>query len=364
MMSTYRNAWGGCLLALCLSPLAALAAGAADTLLIDSIDVEGGAATLYITPEHRSLLIDTGWPANIAAKDPDSVQRIVAAARKHGLSKLDYVLITHYHVDHVGGVAELLSQFPLGTLVDHGPNRETPPPNATGGFAAFQPATLYPKYLQAIHGHEHRELKPGETLDIGSLRLTVVTSDATTIAKALPGAGGAIAECDSMKPMVEDGGEENARSLGVVLTFGRARIASLGDLTWNVEKALVCPRDKVGPVDLFMVSHHGAHFSNSPALLRALSPRVAIIGNGAKKGGDAERYDTVHASPRIERVWQLHFGEEAGADHNTPETYIANPTAATDAHASLEISVTKEGAITVTNDRTGFKESYRPAPKR
>ncbi len=113
---------------LCLSPLAALAAD--DTLLIDSIDVEGGAATLYITPERQSLLIDTGWPADIGAKDPDSVQRIIAAARKHGLSKLDYVLITHYHVDHVGGVAELVSQFPVGTLLDHGPNRETPPPNA------------------------------------------------------------------------------------------------------------------------------------------------------------------------------------------------------------------------------------------
>jgi competence protein ComEC len=362
MMSKYRNAWGGCLVALCLSPVAALAAD--DTLLIESIDVEGGAATLYITPEHQSLLVDTGWPGNIGAKDPDSVQRIIAAARKHGLSKLDYVLITHYHVDHVGGVAELLSQFPVGTLLDHGPNRETPPPNATGGFAAFQPATLYPKYLEAIHGHEHRELKAGDTLNIGSLRLTVVTSDGATVPHALPGAGSAIAECDSMKPMAEDGGEENARSVGVILTFGQARVAALGDLTWNIEKALVCPRDKVGPVDLFMVSHHGAHFSNSPALLRALSPRVAIVCNGAKKGGDAERYDTVRASPRIKRVWQSHFAEDAGAEHNTAETYIANPSAASDAHASLEISVTKEGAITVTNDRTGFKESYPPAPKR
>src|ERR1044071_7401977 len=109
-MTRYRNRWSACLAALCLSPLAACAAG--DTLLVDSIDVEGGAATLYITPEGQSLLIDTGWPANVGAKDPDSVQRIIAAARKHGLSKLDYLLITHYHVDHVGGVAELISQFP------------------------------------------------------------------------------------------------------------------------------------------------------------------------------------------------------------------------------------------------------------
>src|SRR3954465_13830628 len=155
MMSQFRTATGACLAALCLLPVAALAAS--DTLLIDSIDVEGGAATLYITPEGQSLLIDTGWPADIGAKDPDSVQRIIAAARKHGLSKLDYVLVTHYHVDHVGGVAELLGQFPVGTMLHHGPNRETPPPNAPAAFAAFAPANVYPRYLEAIRGHEHRE---------------------------------------------------------------------------------------------------------------------------------------------------------------------------------------------------------------
>ena len=361
-MYQYRNLWNAGLAALCLAPVAALAAD--DTLLIESIDVEGGAATLYITPEHQSLLIDTGWPADVAAKDPDSVQRIIAAARKHGLSKLDYVLITHYHVDHVGGMVELLGQFPVGTVLDHGPNRETPPPNAPPGFAAFQTATLYPKYLEAIRGHEHRELKAGDTLDIGSLKLTVVTSDGATIAKPLPGAGGTIAECNGMKPMDEDGGAENARSVGLIMTFGQARVAALGDLTWNVEKALVCPRDKVGPVDLLVVSHHGAHLSNSPALLHALSPRVAIVDNGAKKGGEAESYDTVSASPRIKRVWQLHFGEKAGAAHNTAEAYTANPSAADDKYASLEAIVTKDGAVTVTNGRTGFKETYPPVPKR
>jgi len=362
MMSKFRTALGACLAALGVLPITALAAS--DTLLIDSIDVEGGAATLYITPEGQSLLIDTGWPANVGAKDPDSVQRIIAAARKHGLSKLDYVLITHYHVDHLGGVTELLGQFPVGTLLDHGPNREMPAPNAPPAFAAFQPANLYPKYLEALHGHAHRELKAGETLNIGSLRLTVVTSDGATISKPLPGASGAIAECDTMKPMVEDGGEENARSVGVVFTFGQARVAALGDLTWNVEKALVCPRDKVGPVDLLLVSHHGAHFSNSPALLHALSPRVAIMNNGAKKGGEPQSYDTVSRSPRLARLWQLHFAEGSGADHNTAEAYTANPSATDDKQASLEAVVTKEGAITVTNGRTGFKESYPPAPRR
>jgi beta-lactamase superfamily II metal-dependent hydrolase len=353
-----RRSW----LALGILGLCWLPGGAAwadgDRLLIDAIDVEGGAATLYITPEHQSLLIDTGWPADMGATDPDSAQRIIAAARRHGLSRLDYVLITHYHVDHVGGLPELLSQFPVGTILDHGPSREVPPPDTAPAAAALQPAALYPKYLDAIRGHGHRTLKPGDTLSIGSLHLAVVTSDGVAIDRALPGGGKTIAECGSMSPMEKDGGEENARSLGVVLTFGQTRIAALGDLTWNMEKALVCPRDKVGPVDLFIVSHHGSNLSNSPALWHALEPRVAIEDNGAKKGADAETYNTASSSPRLRRLWQLHFAERAGAAHNVPEAYIANPGSAGDAHASIEVAVTKQGGVTVTNDRTRFVETY------
>lgn len=333
-------------------------------LIIEAIDVEGGAATLYITPEHQSLLIDTGWPADIGAKDPDSAQRIIAAARRHGLSKLDYVLITHYHVDHVGGLPELISQFPVGTVLDHGPNRENPPPDAKPAAVAMQPATLYPKYLDAIHGHEHRSLKPGDTLKIGSLELTVVTSDHTTIDHALPGAGEPIEACATLKPKDVDGGEENSRSVGVVMTFGPTRIAALGDLTWNMEKDLVCPNDKVGPVDVLVVSHHGSNLSSSPALLQALKPRIAVMDNGAKKGGDQETYETVAHSSNLKRLWQLHFGEKAGTGHNVSETYIANPTAENDAHASIEVAVSSQGSITVTNDRNGFAENYSPvSPK-
>ena len=357
MFASGRLGWG--LATLCLLPGAALAAEA-DKLLIEAIDVEGGAATLYITPEHQSLLIDTGWPTDAGAKDPDSAQRIIAAARRHGLTRLDYVLVTHYHVDHVGGLPELVSQFPVGTFLDHGPNREVPPADLKPAFAAMQPATLYPKYLEAIHGHEHRTLKPGDTLNIGSLRLAAVTADHTTINHALPGAGGTVAECANMSPKDTDGGEENARSLGVVMTFGHTRIAALGDLTWNMEKELVCPHDKVGPVDLLVVSHHGSNLSNSPALLHALEPRVAIMDNGPKKGGDVETYDAVSHSPRLKRLWQLHLAERSDAGHNVPQAYIANLSATDDKHASIEATVSQQGEITVTNERTGVSESYRP----
>jgi beta-lactamase superfamily II metal-dependent hydrolase len=356
-LQSRRHSLGYGLATLCL--LSGTALASSDTLLIEAIDVEGGAATLYVTPEHQSLLIDSGWPADVAAKDPDSAQRIIATARRHGLSKLDYVLITHYHVDHVGGLPELLSQFPVGTILDHGPNREIPPPDVAA--TALQPAVLYPKYLDAIRGHEHRTLKPGETLNIGSLQVTVVVSDGVTIDRALPGAGDAIAECASMSPMDKVGGEENVRSVGVVLTFGRSRIASFGDLTWNIEKQLVCPRDKLGPVDLFFVSNHGTNLNNSPALLHALAPRIAILNNGARKGADVETYETVSHSPRLVNLWQLHFAEMAGAEHNVRETYIANPSSGSDTRASLEVTVTRQGAFTVTNDRTHFSQTYAPA---
>jgi hypothetical protein len=114
-------------------------------------------------------------------------------------------------------------------------------------------------------------------------------------------------------------------------------------------------------VDLVIVSHHGSDLSNSPALLHALGPRVAIEDNGAKKGADVATYESVSHSPRLRRLWQLHFADRAGADHNAPETYIANPHSEGDTHASLEIAVTRQGALTVTNDRTGFSESYPAA---
>jgi hypothetical protein len=163
-----------------------------------------------------------------------------------------------------------------------------------------------------------------------------------------------------MAPMDKIGGEENVRSVGVVLSFGRARIASFGDLTWNIEKELVCPRDKIGRVDLFFVSNHGTHVNNSPALLRALAPRIAIMNNGARKGADPETYETVSRAPRLVSLWQLHRAEGSDAQHNPPEGQVANPSAADDTHASLDVAVSRQGGFVVTNARTGFSQTYEP----
>jgi competence protein ComEC len=343
-------------------------------LQIVSIDVDGGAATLYITPEGKSLLIDAGWPAGRggprrapgggpsnppASSSPllSSADRIIATARQLGLSRLDYVLITHYHVDHVGGFGELLGKFPVGTVLDHGPNRELV--NETN--SSTPPTELFAAYESLVAGRPRHSLKAGEQIRISSMVLTTVTSDGKVPGNPLPGAGQPVPECATMSGKTENGGEENSRSVGVLLTFGNARVVSLGDLTWNAEQALVCPVNKVGRADLFFVSNHGSNLNNSPALLHALAPRVVVMGNGSRKGGDPETYETVSTSPGLRRLWQLHLANKGGRERNPPEAYIANLTDEPDRHAALYISVFADGSLTVKNGRTGYSESY-PSP--
>jgi beta-lactamase superfamily II metal-dependent hydrolase len=339
----------------------------ADSLRIVVVDVEGGAATLFVTPQGKSLLIDAGWPDGIGgpravagqpAPPPlSSAERIVTAARALGLSRIDYLVVTHYHVDHVGGVPDLLRRFPVGMVIDHGPNREELPAKPSPMALKFAPATLYPAYLKAIAGKPHRVMKPGETLKIDDLTLTVVDSDRKIIARPLAGGGEPGADCASATSMARDGGEENARSLGFLATWGKARLLALGDTSWNVENSLVCPNDRIGPVDLMLSDNHGSDISNSPVFVNTLKPRVVVVANGTSKGGDASVLDTMRASPRIEGLWQLHSALRS-PDKNEPDNHIVN-LAGDDADGRpLKIGVEKSGTITVSNPRTGHSESY------
>jgi competence protein ComEC len=311
------------------------------------IDVEGGQATLFATPEGQSLLIDTGWPG-FEGRDAD---RIVSAAKLAGLSKIDFVLLTHYHMDHTGGVPQLSARIPIGAFIDHGANRETRDAATERVWQDYQKVV-------AEKGAKRIIAKVGDVLPIEGLRAEVVSSDGVLLAKPLPGAGSQNPACATTAVRPADH-TENARSLGTVLTFGKVRILDLGDLTWDKEMGLVCPANKLGAVDVFVVSHHGSAPSNSPALLAAISPRIAIMDNGAAKGGAPTAWDTVKNSPRLEDLWQLHFSSEGGAAHNSADALIANP-AGSDAGNYLKVSVWADGNLEVFNSRTKTSKRYAP----
>ncbi|HET9696823.1 MAG TPA: MBL fold metallo-hydrolase [Terriglobales bacterium] len=314
-----------------------------DALQVYFIDVEGGQATLFVTPQHESLLIDTGWPT-------ESAKRIVDVAHKAGLSRIDYVLITHYHEDHVGGVGELVKMIPVGTFIDHGENRETPTP-------ARDPLIKTYKTILADKQYKHLVLKPGDSLPIKGMESVVVSGDGNVIAKPLAGGGQKNAACEGSQKYPADQ-TENGRSLGVLFTFGSLRILDLGDLTSDRELALMCPVNNLGRVDIYIVSHHGWKESGSPALLRGISPRIAIMDNGAKKGGSPSAWDVIHSTSSVEDLWQLHYSEEGGASHNSPGPLIAN-LQGRDAGNYLELIASPDGGFDVYNSRTQRTKHYR-----
>jgi beta-lactamase superfamily II metal-dependent hydrolase len=343
---------------------------ASRTLDVYVIDVEGGNATLFVSPSHESLLIDTG---NAGAQAVRDAGRIMDAIKDAGLQKIDHLIVTHWHGDHFGGLAELAAKIPIGEFIDHGPNVQ--PGEAADTF-------LQKTYAPLIAKAKHTVAKPGDKIAMAGMDVRVVTSAGQTIKSPLPGAGRPNPYCAAFKGA--DNNAEDPQSVGIHITFGKFRTVHLGDLTKNKEFELMCPNNRLGTVDVLLGLHHGQPSSNSEVLVHALRPRVAIMNNGTRKGGDPDVMKTVHSSPGLEDLWQLHFSTLSGQEYTVPGMFIANtfddqqpamPVAPTPAPPPgpgatpapvhngtaywIKLSAQPDGSFTVSNTRNGFSKTYK-----
>jgi beta-lactamase superfamily II metal-dependent hydrolase len=315
--------------------LCAAMAAAARPLEIYFIDVEGGQATLVVSPSGQSLLIDAGY-SGFSGRDAD---RIAAAAKDAHVKKIDFVLITHHHSDHEGGVPNLLQRFQVGTFLDPGPTVET-------DFAQLKTYKAY----EAAMASQHREvIKAGATIPVKGIEVTVVEAAGQPIDRH----GEPNPFCAGIAPQADDSAE-NARSAGVVVALGKFRFANLGDLTWNKQLALLCPENRVGKVQVLETPHHGAE---SPKAIYGLAPRVEIMDNGARKGGTPEGWRAAKGSPGLEDLWQLHFAVAGGNDANVGDTLIANVEEACEGKY-LKLSAEPDGSFTVLNSRNKYNKTY------
>jgi competence protein ComEC len=321
------------------------ASAALASLKIYFVDVEGGQSTLIVTPSHQSLLVDTGWPG-FNGRD---AERIVQAAKLAGIERINYLLVTHYHADHVGGVPQLAARIPIDHFLDHGPDVQQ-------GASDHK---LYSAYMQVAQKGKHQVVKPGYKIPLKGVKVVMVAAAGKHLEQPLARAGEENPYCAETKPIELDP-TENAQSAGFVLTYGKFRFVDLGDLTWNKEIALMCPKNRLGRADVFLASHHGNSNSNSKALVWALRPRVTIIDNAPKKGGAPEAWDRIYTAPGRERIWELHYSVAGGKQNNAQPSYIANSEGVTDQGHFLELSAHSDGGFTVTNSRDGIKVDYPP----
>ena len=345
------------------------------TLDIYVVDVEGGNATLLVSPSGQSLLIDTGNGGMGAVRD---ASRIVGAAKDAGVTQIDHLIITHWHGDHYGGLSELASRMPIRHFIDHGPSVQKN--EATDRYIETTYRELYAKA-------KHTVVKPGDTIPVAGINVRVVASNGDVIRTALPGAGRPNPLCSS-GPVRVNAVPDDPESVGSYVTFGRFRALHLGDLTVDKEFELVCPVNRLGTVDALLGLHHGQDTSNSVPFVHAVAPRVAIMNNGTRKGGLPAVMKALYSSPGFEDLWQMHFSLLSGQEYTAPGMFIANgideqqdvmpvapmplpqpgpnvpPPPAHNGRAYwIKLSAQEDGTFTVTNARNGFSKVYRREPQ-
>jgi competence protein ComEC len=323
---------------------AGLLVAAPQNLDIYWIDADGGAATLIVSPSGESMLVDSG---NRRPDDRDA-KRIYAATQQAGLKKIDFLLTTHFHSDHIGAMPALAKLIPIGLYMDHGESVEIARPDV---------AAAYKAYVEQSAG-KRRILKPGDHIPLKGVDVEVIISAGQPITKALKGGGAPNPACADYKPQGADADPDNDQSVGFVLQFGAFRFIDMGDLTWNYEPKLVCPANLIGTVDIYQTTHHGLERSNSPQFVWAIRPKVAVMNNGSRKGGPASVFDILRHSPGLEDIWQTHLALGTPKEVNTDEKMIANLEASPDDGNWLKASVDSHGKYTLTNPRNGFSKTY------
>jgi len=326
------------------------------TLDIYYADTEGGKSVLFVSPTGETLMFDTGTGGD-SNRDLDRILAVIKAANLP-IQQLDHVIVSHYHGDHAGNAAGLAEKLPIRNFYDHGGWTVELQPNRSAAFNAYRP----------IREKAHVSVpNPGTKIPIKGFDVTVVANAGELISTAvagMPGAGAPNSLCSQSVAKVQDATPENYYALGTVIRYGNFRMLDLADLTWNQEKALVCPNNLLGTnFDVYNTTRHGTDFAGNPVLVHAARPKIAVMNNSAMKGGTPDTFKIVRSSPGLMDFWQLHYSENVGRETNSPDEFIANIEATPPNHPAhfIKLSARTDGSFTVTNERTGFSKQY-PVP--
>ena len=313
-----------------------------ENLEIYWIDVEGGAATLIVTPDRQVVLMDAGFQRD----DGRDSGRIMAAMEDAGVTEIDYFLASHFHGDHVGGLSLLSANVSIKEFIDHGDSVEQDD--------SERRRADWENYLSIVEG-ARRSVAAGDQLSLDGINFTFVTSNGEIFSKELPGIKPNL-HC-SGAPSGDDDSGENSRSLGYLLSLGKFQFLNLGDLTFNVQHKLACPQYELGSVDIFQVPRHGGAVALQ--FSTAVNPTVAVLNNGPRKGGSAAGFDALKVIPDLEAIWQLHRALGLDDHHNTSAQMTANLTEENDAGYWIKAVVQEDGArYELMNQRNQFSRLY------
>ncbi len=326
-------------LALAVSAAAQPARGSLD---IYWIDVEGGAATLIVTPAGQSILMDAGWNR----EDSRDAGRIQVALRDAGVDSLDFFVASHFHGDHIGGLQALSERVEIGQFIDHGDSVE---------LASERGSATWEAYLEVV-GDRRRSIQPGDKLPLRGLEFSFVTAHGATLEQPLMPLG-PNPHCGGSWPSPVESGE-NAVSVGYLLSLGAFQFLDLGDSTVGLQLKLACPVNKLGNVDIYQVPHHGNGVA--PQLTWALEPTVAVINNGPHKGGGADGFGVVADTPRLEDIWQGHRPLDTDPAYRTSDELTANLTDEEECRGHwIKATVNPDGrSYSITNGRNGVSRAY------